>query len=202
MAHKRPATPWPNAGYYFLRLLQAATSAGVLGIMVYFTIRLIKDHFPVPKEFIILIAVPIASLVNVVVATLFKCCGALSPGVAVFVDFLTLAAWGVGFGLLTRAMGVATITTSCNSGTWGPKGAGGVWICNLYKGTWGLCIAAIAAFLGAVIMDLVVLKKKSNKYVPANPRSMQQQKGKHMPDYNQETSYGAGGLGHTGSHDH
>jgi len=167
---------------------------GVIATMVYFIVNLIKDHFGIPYEFILLVAVAIVSLINVFGTTVAKCCGALSPGFALALDFISLAGYAVAFGLLTHGMG-ATVFGSCMAGAWGAEGGDGVWICKLYKAAWAFALGGVVFFLSSVALDVHALRKNANhKYVPANPKSMQQTKTYAQPDYSQNTSYGSGGL--------
>jgi len=192
---RKQPTAWPNAFYYINRFIQFTSSIGVIGINAYFVYNLLKDKMGIPHEFILLVAVSLFSLVNIIVSTVAKCCGALNPKFALSIDFICFAWWGVAFGFLTHAMG-PQVWNSCVGGTWGDESGDGPYICRLYKAGWVLALAAVAFFLSSVILDITVIRRNANhKYIPANPKSMQQAKTyNNAPDYTQNTSYGSSGL--------
>ncbi|KAF3908285.1 hypothetical protein AA313_de0206066 [Arthrobotrys entomopaga] len=186
-------TPWPNGGYYFLRLGEFATSIGTIGTLSYFIYYLVKARFGVPYEFIILYIAALLSLLNIITTTVAKCCGALNAKFALAFDFILLACWTVAFALLHRAMH-GLIFSDCTDGHWGAEGGNGVYVCRLYKATWAFALAGIVFYLLSIILDIIVVRRVgSHKYIAANPKSMQQTK-TYTPNYQADTSYGSGGL--------
>ncbi|KAF3933686.1 hypothetical protein ABW19_dt0201102 [Dactylella cylindrospora] len=186
-------TPWPNGGYYFLRFIQFLCSIGTMGTLSYFIYYLVKAKFGIPYEFIILYVASLISLLNIVTTTVAKCCGALNAKFCLAFDFLVMAGWATAFGLLHHAMH-GLIFGDCTDGHWGAEAGNGVYVCRLYKATWAFAVAAIAAYLFSVILDIVVVRRVgSHRYTAANPKSMQQTK-QYVPNYGQDTSYGSGGL--------
>ncbi|KAF3903291.1 hypothetical protein ABW20_dc0110408 [Dactylellina cionopaga] len=186
-------TPWPNGAYYILRFGQFICSLGTMGTLSYFIYYLVKARIGVPVEFIILYVAALLSLLNVVTTTVAKCCGALNAKFAIGFDFFILACWAVAFGLLTHAMS-RLLGEDCTAGNWGEVGGNGVYVCRLYKATWGLGLSGLILYIFSVVLDGVVIGRVGNhKYTVANPKSMQQTKA-YVPNYSQDTSYGSGGI--------
>jgi len=82
------------------------------------------------------------SLINIILTTVLKCCGALSPKFALFLDFICFAWWSVSFGFLTHAMG-PQVWKGCVGGTWGDESGDGPYICRLYKAGWVMTLSAV-----------------------------------------------------------
>ncbi|KAF8533809.1 hypothetical protein BDD12DRAFT_876341 [Trichophaea hybrida] len=161
---------FPKIPFFIVRLLQFLCGVVVLGVLGFFQYHLWADDYRTPYEFSLLDFAASATLLNIIVTTIFVCCCGLSPLYIIIVDSILTILWAACFGLLLKAMGKTTIETATST-------------------TGATALASVSRWW---LLQLFMRKRETNyKYTPTpNPANLQKTNTSYNPPHNSAGAYG------------
>jgi len=139
--------------------------------MGFFSYHLKKDDYAIPWQFVSLATVSAATFFSVFALGIAFCCRALNPIFSMVVDVLLWLLWGVAGGALGRGL-APNLMKQCNLSQWGNKQ--GVTVCHMYKNVFAFVVVGWVTLLCSFILGAYARSRSGPKYVPANPKSLQQ----------------------------
>jgi len=154
----RQPSPYPSLLFHLIRLAQLVSSIIVMSILSFFTYYLSHDKYPVPRTFLVLLAVSSLTNVSVLFTAFFYHYRQLRPRLSSMINIFLTLLWMLGFALLTWNLS-GTIKHKCNIDNWTHET--GIMVCRIYKALEAFTITGLLATAGSLVLDFYTIRKSA-----------------------------------------